>query len=82
MDLNLSRYFEALERFKREHPDEVIKYWKSEKEFDKMVSRFKKKEKQIAKDAVKSHGSLEKYIDEMTDNINHLSQKVDELMSK
>ena len=36
-NLDLSRYFDALERFKLEHPEEVIKYWKSEKAFDNMI---------------------------------------------
>lgn len=79
-DVDLTRYFLKLEEFKKEHPDEVIKFWKSEKEFDKMVSNFKKKEKQIIRDAKKSHGTLEKYINEMSYNLDHLSEKVDELM--
>ena len=79
-DINLSRYFIKLEEFKKEHPDEVIKFWKSEKDFDKMIIQFKKKEKQIIRDAKKSHGTLEKYIDEMCDNLDHLSEKVDNLM--
>mgnify|MGYP007025979725 FL=1 len=36
-NLDLSRYFDALERFKLEHPEEVIKYWKNEKAFDNMI---------------------------------------------
>ena len=45
--MDLSRYFAALETFKAEHYDEVIKSWKTEKVFDSMVKLFKKKEKQI-----------------------------------
>ena len=80
-DVDLTRYFMKLEAFKKEHPDEVIKFWKSEKEFDKMVERFKKKEKQIIRDAKKSHGTIESYIDEMSENLEHLSEKVDEMMN-
>lgn len=78
--LDLSRYFTALETFKVEHHDEVIKLWKTEKAFDSMVKMFKKKEKQIARDAIKSHGDVEKYMDEMISNFGHLSEVVDELM--
>jgi len=78
--LNLSRYFTALETFKVEHHDEVIKYWKTEKAFDNMVKQLKKKEKQIARDAMKSHGDVEKYMDEMISNLGHLSEVVNELM--
>lgn len=79
-NLDLSRYFTALETFKIEHHDEVIKYWKTEKAFDNMLKQFKKKEKQIARDAIKSHGSIERYTDEMISNLGHLSEVVDELM--
>ena len=79
-NLDLSRYFAALEAFKTQHPDEVIKYWKSEKAFDNMIKQFKKKEKQIARDAIKSHGSIEKYTDEMISNLGHLSEVVEALM--
>ena len=80
-NLDLSRYFDALERFKLEHPEEVIKYWKSEKAFDNMIKQFKKKEKQIARDAIKSHGSIEAYTDHMINNLSHLSELVDDLMA-
>ncbi|MCA5959790.1 hypothetical protein LC724_03490 [Blautia sp. RD014234] len=42
-NLDMSRYFAALEAFKEEHHDEAIKYWKTEKAFDNMIKRFRKK---------------------------------------
>ena len=42
---------------------------------------FKKKEKQIARDAIKSHGSIEAYTDHMINNLLHLSELVDDLMA-
>lgn len=79
-NLDLSRYFNALQAFKAAHPDEVIKYWKSEKAFDSMVRQFKKKEKQLARNAIKSHGSIENYTDAMIANLKHLTEVVDEMM--
>ena len=74
-NLDMSRYFAALEAFKEEHHDEVIKYWKTEKAFDNM-----KKEKQMARDAIKSFGSIDKYTDAMIENLGHLTEVVEELM--
>ena len=75
-NLDMSRYFAALEAFK----DEVIKYWKTEKAFDNMIKRFRKKEKQMARDAIKSFGSIDKYTDAMIENLGHLTEVVEELM--
>jgi Mg2+ and Co2+ transporter CorA len=76
----MSRYFAALETFKVEHHDEVIKYWKTEKAFDKIIKQFRKKEKQIARDAIKTYGSIDRYTDAMIENLGHLSEVVDELI--
>lgn len=79
-NLDMSRYFAALEAFKEEHHDEVIKYWKTERAFDNMIKQFRKKEKQMARDAIKSFGSIDKYTDAMIENLGHLSEVVEELM--
>ena len=79
-NLDMSRYFAALEAFKEEHNDEVIKYWKTEKAFDNMIKQFRKKEKQMARDAIKSFGSIDKYTDAMIENLGHLTEVVEELM--
>lgn len=76
----MSRYFAALETFKVEHHDEVIKYWKTEKAFDNIIKQFRKKEKQIARDAIKTYGSIDRYTDAMIENLGHLSEVVDELI--
>lgn len=46
-----------------------------------MIKQFKKKEKQIARDAIKSYGSVEAYTEVMINNLAHLSQLVNELMN-
>lgn len=79
--LDLSRYFAAFETFKVEHYDEVIKYWKTEKAFDRMLKELKKNEKQIARNAIKTYGDVETFMDEMIPNFNHLSEVVDELIN-
>ena len=45
-----------------------------------MIKQFRKKEKQMARDAIKSFGSIDKYTDAMIENLGHLTEVVEELM--
>lgn len=71
-EFDMSDYFNALETFKKEHEDEVIKYYGSVEEFDKNLETMKSKELEIAKMAIKEFGSIEKYTETMKNNINNL----------
>ncbi|MDF2869113.1 MAG: MerR family transcriptional regulator [Anaerocolumna sp.] len=71
-EFDMSEYFNVLETFKREHADEVVKYYGSEDEFDKNLENMKSKELEIAKMAIKEFGSIEKYTEAMKNNLNHL----------
>jgi DNA-binding transcriptional MerR regulator len=52
-EFDMSEYFNALETFKQEHADEVVKYYGSVDEFDKNLENMKSKELEIAKMAIK-----------------------------
>lgn len=71
-EFDMSEYFNALETFKKEHADEVVKYYGSVEEFDKNLETMKSKELEIAKMAIKEFGSIEKYTEAMKNNLNKL----------
>jgi len=71
-EFDMSEYFNALETFKLEHADEVVKYFGSMDEFDQNLQIMKSKEFEIAKMAIKGFGSIEKYTEAMKNNLNNL----------
>ena len=71
-EFDMSEYFNALETFKQEHVDEVIKYYGSVEEFDKNIENMKSKELEIAKLAIKEFGSIEKYTEAMKNNFHNM----------
>ncbi len=71
-EFDMSEYFHALEIFKQEHTDEVIRYFESVEEFDKKLAHMKTNEFEIAKMAIKEYGTIEKYTEAMKHNVNHL----------
>lgn len=72
-EFDMSAYFNALEDFKEYHTDEIIKYWHSVDEFEKMTEKMKTKEQEIAQMAIKQFGSIEKYTEAMKKNLNNFS---------
>ena len=68
-EFDMSEYFNALEKFKNEHTDEVIKYFGSVDEFNEILEGQKSKESEIAKMAIKQFGSIEKYTEAMKGNL-------------
>jgi DNA-binding transcriptional MerR regulator len=78
-EFDMSEYFKALEEFKEDHTDDIIRMWGSIEEFDKLREQFKDKESEIAKLAIKQYGSIEKYTEAMKSNLNHFSETVDKL---
>ncbi|WP_034589444.1 MerR family transcriptional regulator [Enterocloster asparagiformis] len=58
---NLNEYIDALEQFKRENAEEVVKYWGSVEDFDQFISRVRDDQDNVARLAVKQFGSVEKY---------------------
>lgn len=81
-EFDLSNYFEALEQFKINNKDEIVKSWGSVEAFDNFIKVGKQRETRIAKTAIESYGSIEKYTEEMKNNMNHFSEimkKIEEL---
>ena len=71
-EFDMSEYIKALEAFKQEHEDEVVKYYGSVAEFDDKLKHIKSNEMRIAKLAIKEFGSIEKYTEAMKNNLNNL----------
>lgn len=71
-EFDMSDYFNVLETFKKEHADEVVKYYGSVEEFDKNIQGMKSKELETAKMAINEFGSIEKYTESVKKNLNNL----------
>lgn len=73
-EFDLSEYIDALEQFKNEKTDEVIKYWGSVDAFNTFIQKIKKDESKAAKLAIKQFGSIENYTQAMKHNLAHFSE--------
>lgn len=73
-EFDLSEYIEALENFKTNSTDDVIKHWGSVKNFDMFIQKIKDDEVEVAKLAIKQFGSIEKYTEAMKYNLEHFSE--------
>jgi len=69
-EFDMSEYFNALEEYKNEREDEVIKYYGSVDKYNELIERCRSKEDEIAKMAIKKYGSIEKYVKAMKQNFN------------
>ena len=70
---DMSEYFNALEEFKKEHKDKIIKAYGSIDKYNEHIEHLKSKEAttdKIAKMAIKKYGSIEKYVKSMKKNWN------------
>ncbi|WMJ87088.1 MerR family transcriptional regulator [Anaerocolumna sp. MB42-C2] len=76
-EFDMSEYFSALEEFKKEKEDEVIKYWGSTEKVSEFIENCKTKESEITSLAVKQYGSIEKYTEAMKKNLSHYSESMD-----
>lgn len=68
-EFDMSEYFNALEEFKKEHEDKVIKYYGSTDKYNETVELLKSNEDKIAKMAIKQYGSIKKYTKAMIKNL-------------
>lgn len=73
-EFDLSDYIEALEDFKANNTNEVLKHWGSLQNFDMLVQKIKDDEDEVAKLAIKQFGSVEKYTEAMKYNLEHFSE--------
>ena len=73
-EFDLSDYINALEDFKNNSTDDVIKYFGSIEDFDMCIQKVRDNESEIAKLAIKQFGSIEKYTEAMKHNLEHFSE--------
>lgn len=73
-EFDLSNYIYALEDFKSNQTEEVIKHWGSTENFDMFIQKIKDDEAEVAKLAIQQFGSIEKYTEAMKYNMEHFSE--------
>lgn len=73
-EFDLSEYIEALENFKNNHTDDVLKHWGSVENFNQFIQKIKDDESYVAQLAVKYYGSVEEYTNAMKYNLEHFSE--------
>lgn len=76
-EFDLSEYIHALEDFKVNQTDTIIKHWGSIDNFNMFIQRIKDDEENVAKLAIQHFGSIEKYTEEMKYNLEHISEIMD-----
>ena len=76
-EFDLSDYITALEDFKNNSTDDVIKHWGSIENFDMFIQKIKDDEAELAKLAIQQFGSIEKYTEAMKHNLEHFSELMD-----
>ena len=76
-EFDLSDYITALEDFKNNSTDDVIKHWGSIENFDMFIQKIKDDEAEVAKLAIQQFGSIEKYTEAMKHNLEHFSELID-----
>lgn len=72
-EFDMSEYFNALEEFKKEHRDKIIKAYGSIDKYNEHIENLKSKEAtidKIAEMAIKKYGSIEKYVKAIKKNWN------------
>ncbi len=77
-EFDLSEYIEALEQFKSEKKDDIIKYWGSIEKFNEFIQKVKDDESHVAELAIKQFGSVEKYTEAMKYNLEHFSELMEQ----
>ena len=81
-EFDLSDYISALEDFKSNQTEEIIKHWGSVENFDMHIQKIKDNEEQVAKLAIQEFGSIEKYTEAMKHNLEHFSEIMDNWYSQ
>lgn len=80
-EFDLSDYISALEDFKQNSSDAIVKYWGSAENFDLFIQKIKDDEPEVAKLAIQQFGSIEKYTEAMKYNLEHFSEVMEQQMS-
>jgi DNA-binding transcriptional MerR regulator len=80
-EFDLTDYINALEDFKKNSTDAIVKYWGSVENFDLFIRKVREDEPKVAKLAIKEFGSVEKYTEAMKNNLEHFSEIMEQQMS-
>lgn len=78
-EFDLSEYIGALEQFKKEKTDEVIKYWGSVDKFNEFIQKVKEDQETLLPIAIKQFGSVEKYTEAMKYNLEHFQELMEQI---
>lgn len=81
-EFDLSDYIKALEDFKANNTNEVLKHFGSMQNFDMLIQKIKEDEDEVAKLAIKQFGSVEKYTEAMRYNLEHFSEVMEQAYSQ
>ncbi len=81
-EFDLSDYIKALENFKNNSTDNVIKHWGSVENFDMFIQKIKDDEAEVAKLAIKQFGSVENFTESMKHNLEHFSEIMEKQLSQ
>ena len=81
-EFDLTDYVSALEDFKSNQAEEVIKHWGSVEIFEMFIQRIKDDEERVAKFAIQEFGSIEKYTEAMKHNLEHFAEIMDNWYSQ
>lgn len=73
-EFDLSDYINALEDFKSNQTETVIRHWGSIENFDMFIQKIKDDEEDVARLAIQHFGSIEKYTEKMKYNLEHFSE--------
>lgn len=80
-EFDLSDYIEALENFRHNSTNDIIRHWGSLENFNLFLQKVKDEEAEVARLAIKHYGSTEKYTEAMKYNLEHFSEIVNEQLS-
>ncbi len=81
-EFDLSDYIKALEDFKNNSTNNVIKHWGSVENFDMFIQKIKDDEAEVAKLAIKQFGSVENFTESMKHNLEHFSEIMEKQLSQ
>jgi DNA-binding transcriptional MerR regulator len=70
-EFDMTEYYHVLEEYKNENKDKVIQIYGSVDNYDEFIEKCKSNEAEIAKDAIKRYGSIEKFTDALRKILNN-----------
>lgn len=70
-EFDMTEYYNALEEFKIEHEDKVIKMYGSVEKYNEFIEKCRAREADIAKEAIKQYGSIKKFAEALKKNLNN-----------